>query len=183
VSTPQDPFTPPEPGPPVYGQPPAYGQAPPPYGQPAGYGQPAPGAWQGPPLASWGQRVGAWLIDVLLYFGILLAAAILAAVVGQASGSLGGVVLGLGYVAAFAFVIWQLVVQGQTGATIGKRRLGLRLLRERDGRVIGPWLSIARQILHIVDSMPFMLGYLWPLWDPKRQTFADKIVKTVVIRS
>ncbi|MDQ1539752.1 MAG: hypothetical protein QOH29_478, partial [Actinomycetota bacterium] len=25
------------------------------------------------------------------------------------------------------------------------------------------------------------LGYLWPLWDSKRQTFADKILKTVVV--
>jgi hypothetical protein len=25
------------------------------------------------------------------------------------------------------------------------------------------------------------IGYLWPLWDPKRQTFTD-IVKAVVVR-
>ena len=25
------------------------------------------------------------------------------------------------------------------------------------------------------------LGYLWPLWDDKRQTFADKILSTVVV--
>jgi uncharacterized RDD family membrane protein YckC len=183
VSTPQDPFTAPEPGGPAFGQPPAYGQALPPYGQAPAYSQPAAGAWQGPPLASWGQRLAAYLIDSLLAVAVLAACAILAALLGQVSNALGGIVFGLAYVAMFAFVLWQLVVQGQTGATIGKRTLGLRLLRERDGQVIGPWLSIARQILHIVDSMPFMLGYLWPLWDPKRQTFADKIVKTVVIRS
>jgi hypothetical protein len=27
----------------------------------------------------------------------------------------------------------------------------------------------------------FYLGYLWPLWDAKRQTFADKICSTVVL--
>ena len=26
------------------------------------------------------------------------------------------------------------------------------------------------------------IGYLWPLWDPMRQTFADKLMKTVVIK-
>jgi hypothetical protein len=26
------------------------------------------------------------------------------------------------------------------------------------------------------------IGYLWSLWDPKRQTVADKIVKAVVVR-
>jgi hypothetical protein len=25
------------------------------------------------------------------------------------------------------------------------------------------------------------VGYLWPLWDDKRQTFADQIMKTIVI--
>jgi hypothetical protein len=25
------------------------------------------------------------------------------------------------------------------------------------------------------------VGYLWPLWDEKRQTFADQIMKTTVI--
>jgi hypothetical protein len=25
------------------------------------------------------------------------------------------------------------------------------------------------------------MGYLWPLWDDKRQTFADQVMKTVVI--
>lgn len=27
------------------------------------------------------------------------------------------------------------------------------------------------------------IGYLFPLWDPKRQTIADKIMKTVVINA
>ncbi|MGH3873571.1 MAG: hypothetical protein ACRDSR_19030 [Pseudonocardiaceae bacterium] len=27
----------------------------------------------------------------------------------------------------------------------------------------------------------FGIGYLWPLWDPNRQTLADKDVKAVVI--
>jgi hypothetical protein len=38
---------------------------------------------------------------------------------------------------------------------------------------------VARQICH---GLKFGIGYLWPLWDGKRQTFADKIVGTVVIR-
>jgi len=33
-----------------------------------------------------------------------------------------------------------------------------------------------------LDGLPCYLGYLWPLWDSKRQTFADKIVGTVVVR-
>jgi hypothetical protein len=36
-------------------------------------------------------------------------------------------------------------------------------------------------LAHILDSLPCYLGYLWPLWDAKRQTFADKVMGTVVI--
>jgi hypothetical protein len=31
-----------------------------------------------------------------------------------------------------------------------------------------------------VDSIICFVGYLFPLWDPKRQTIADKIMTTVV---
>ncbi|MGI3784562.1 MAG: hypothetical protein ACRYG2_27695 [Janthinobacterium lividum] len=27
------------------------------------------------------------------------------------------------------------------------------------------------------------MGYLWPLWDEERQTLADKIAQTVVVRT
>ena len=43
-------------------------------------------------------------------------------------------------------------------------------------------MSIARYFLHIVDSLACYIGYLWPLWDEKRQTFSDKIVSSVVVR-
>jgi uncharacterized RDD family membrane protein YckC len=32
----------------------------------------------------------------------------------------------------------------------------------------------------VLDGFCYV-GYLWPLWDDKRQTFADKILGTVVV--
>lgn len=196
MTTPPDPFAAPGGEPPAspqpagqgyYGQPPAGQQ---PYGQPSGqpqygqplYGQPpaySSGGWQGPPLANWFYRVGSALIDgfiamVFYGLGLLLGAAI--------GGNGGSALVVLGYLAGFAFAIWNLVRQGRTGQTLGKQALGTRLLREQDGQVVGPGLSIGRNFLHIVDAIPCYLGFLWPIWDGKRQTFADKIVKTVVIR-
>ena len=63
-----------------------------------------------------------------------------------------------------------------------KRAVGLRLLREQDGQVIGAGLSVARYFVHLLDSYS-IVGYLWPIWDDKKQTFADKILKTVVVRT
>ena len=41
-------------------------------------------------------------------------------------------------------------------------------------------MALVRDLAHIVDGF-FYLGYLWPLWDATRQTFADKICSTVVL--
>ncbi len=88
----------------------------------------------------------------------------------------------VGYLASISFSIWQLIVQGRTGQTIGKRRLGIRLVAEATGQPLGPWLSIGRQLVHVLDSYSYV-GYLWPLWDVKKQTFADKILHTIVVRA
>ncbi len=61
--------------------------------------------------------------------------------------------------------------------------LGIRLVRELDGQVVGPGLSIGRAFVHVVDSAPLYIGYLWPLWDDNKQTFADKILKTLVVKA
>jgi hypothetical protein len=42
-------------------------------------------------------------------------------------------------------------------------------------------MAFARDIVHLLDSLPCYIGFLWPLWDAKRQTFADKILSTVVV--
>ena len=87
----------------------------------------------------------------------------------------------IAYVVAAAFVIWDLVVQGTTGQTVGKRLVGTCLVRLDDGELVGPWLSIIRYLGHILDVLPLYAGFLWPLWDVKRQTFSDKACRTVVI--
>ena len=43
--------------------------------------------------------------------------------------------------------------------------------------------SAPEDTINIVNAIPCYLGYLWPLWDAKRQTFADKIMSTYVIKA
>jgi uncharacterized RDD family membrane protein YckC len=50
------------------------------------------------------------------------------------------------------------------------------------GQPVGVGLAIGRYFVHILDALPCYLGFLWPLWDSKRQTFADKILSTVVVK-
>ncbi|MGN6242867.1 MAG: RDD family protein [Motilibacteraceae bacterium] len=190
-------------GQPTYGQP-GYGQ--PGYGQPAfgqpGYGQfGAPGAGYGapvgavPPFAGWGSRVGAYLVDALVVAVPFIIAAVLVGATTSTStdpttgftttsASGAGVFLGVVlYVVGIGLAIWnQVIRQGKTGQSIGKGVLGIRLVGAATGQPIGPGLTFVRQLAHIVDGIPCYLGYLWPLWDAKRQTFADKIMSTYVVK-
>ena len=161
-----------------YGAPPAgqYGGQPP-YGAP-GYGT-APAA----AYASWIQRVGAYLIDGL----VLLPFYILAAVLGRSTDSTTGVTsinffFWILYLLAFA--VWgynRWFQAGKTGQSWGKKVLGIRLVSEQTGQPIGAGMAFVRDLAHIVDSIICDIGYLFPLWDAKKQTLADKIVKTLVI--
>ena len=52
---------------------------------------------------------------------------------------------------------------------------------EATGQPIGFTNGVIRQLAHIVDSIICYIGYLFPLWDGKRQTLADKIMTTVCL--
>jgi uncharacterized RDD family membrane protein YckC len=91
------------------------------------------------------------------------------------------VLAAVGFVLGIGFQLWNSCWrQGRTGATLGKRAVGIRLVGEQTGQPIGPGMAFVRQLVHVVDGFCY-IGYLWPLWDDKRQTFADKILNTVVI--
>jgi uncharacterized RDD family membrane protein YckC len=107
---------------------------------------------------------------------------IVAFILGKIAGALGAIVLVLGYLAIFAYAIVQLVKQGNTGQTIGKKVVGLKVIKQETGQPIGPGLSIGRQLCHVVDSLICYVGWLFPLWDAKKQTIADKLVGTVVLQ-
>jgi uncharacterized RDD family membrane protein YckC len=147
----------------------------------------------GPPpdmLASWIQRVGASIIDYLVagipatigYF-LLLPSMMTASQTGQAASGGTTLIAILLYLVTIGISIWnRWFKQGTTGQSVGKQVLGIKLLRESDGQPIGPLMAFVRDICHILDGVCF-IGYLWPLWDAKKQTFADKILSTVVVKA
>jgi uncharacterized RDD family membrane protein YckC len=71
--------------------------------------------------------------------------------------------------------------QGTTGSSIGKSLLRFQVVSENTGKPIGFAMSTLRAITHAVDAAIFYVGYLFPLWDAKRQTLADKIMATVCL--
>lgn len=83
---------------------------------------------------------------------------------------------------AAIFAIWNYGYrQGTTGSSIGKSVMKFKVVSEKTGQPIGFGMSIVRQLAHVVDALICYIGYLFPLWDAKRQTIADKIVSTVCL--
>ena len=83
----------------------------------------------------------------------------------------GMIVYILAYLIVFAYWIWNWGYrQGTTGQSIGKSVMKFRVISEKTGQPIGFGLSIVRQIAHVVDSIVCYIGWLFPLWDAKRQT-------------
>jgi uncharacterized RDD family membrane protein YckC len=133
-------------------------------------------------LADYGQRVAAFLIDVGIPSGLLAAALIAALITGD--GLVIVVVHGLSTVVAVLFTVWNCGwCQGRSGQSIGKRMLGTRLVGAATGRPVGVGRALGRHVAHVLDGVPLALGYLWPLWDERRQTFADKVCGTLVVQA
>jgi uncharacterized RDD family membrane protein YckC len=177
------------------------GYPPPPPGAP---GYPAPPPPPGPVLPQeaytpWITRVLAWLIDnvpVFVVLGIAYGIAFGTAdnecvSTGEYSygvyctssfGTIGVLMLGLGYIVTLAYVVWNFGYrQGTTGSSIGKGIMKFKVVSEKTWQPIGFGLSIVRQLAHFVDVAICYIGYLFPLWDAKRQTLADKIMTTVCV--
>jgi uncharacterized RDD family membrane protein YckC len=200
--TPQAP--PPPPGPPGYA-PPASPESPPGYGgpvPPGGWQQPVArptGGWVGRPLASWGSRVGAQVIDWLV---LLIPAAIVTALLigGYDADSSAGELIGL---SILSFVIWSaivllyaplLMIRGgaRNGQTLGKQLVGITVVRD-SGEPFGFWWAVLREVVvknlavgiasSIIPLLPWLLNYLWPLWDDENRALHDMVVSTHVIRT
>jgi len=83
---------------------------------------------------------------------------------------------------AIVFLLWNFVVrQGNTGSSIGKQMMKFKVVSEQTQQPIGVGKSFVRYIAHVLDGAICYIGFLFPLWDAKRQTIADKLMKTVCV--
>jgi uncharacterized RDD family membrane protein YckC len=66
------------------------------------------------------------------------------------------------------------------GGTIGMRLISLRVVTA-DGARPGLGRALLRNVFSCVSLLVFGLGFLWMLWDAKRQTWHDKLAGTFVV--
>ncbi len=73
-------------------------------------------------------------------------------------------------------------LEGVRGQTLGKQALGIMVIDHDTGHVIGPGRAIGRYFARIISTLVMFLGYFWMLWDPEKQTWHDKLVRSVVVK-
>ncbi|MGA9679123.1 MAG: RDD family protein [Mycobacterium sp.] len=95
---------------------------------------------------------------------------------------IGPLVWGVLTLAGIAYVVWNNGYrQGITGSSLGKSTMKFKVVSEVTGQPLGFGMSLVRLLAHAVDAIICYVGFLFPLWDAKRQTLADKIMTTVCL--
>ncbi|MFD6090908.1 RDD family protein [Oerskovia sp. NPDC060338] len=142
------------------------------------------------PYARWSRRVVAFLLDNAILAGLMfvvvgpgLAPSMLPGL--DNDGSLGLAIADLRWSESawmLGAVLTTTLLQAYTGATPGKRAVGIVVVNRDSGRPVGLVTTVLRWLAHFLDAI-FCIGYLRPLWDAERRTFADSLLSTVVVQS
>jgi uncharacterized RDD family membrane protein YckC len=158
--------------------------------------QQGPG-WHGRPLASWGSRVGAYLLDGLILLIPVVALTIIIVAIAAGSDTAGWVTGILGFLAylvvAFLYAPFLMAREGaRNGQTWGKQILGIRVIRDNGDQMSFGWAAL-REIAvknlavgiaaSIIPIIPWFLNFFWPLWDDQNRALHDMVVSTHVVQA
>ena len=140
-------------------------------------------------LASWGRRLAALLVDVVVLV-LVIATALLAAGV-PAEELRERVREGETLLVVVLFLIPEAIyytaLVGSRSQTFGKMALGIKIVDAESRSPIGyarafrRWLSTAA--LRALFTVPSVVDHLWPLRDPRNQALHDKFARSVVVRT
>jgi uncharacterized RDD family membrane protein YckC len=187
--------------PPSYPAPPPGGFFVPPQ---ATYAQ-GPGLSGASPYASWGIRLGGYLIDIVILIPVLVVLLVVfrhthtleVRMVIKQHGThnqrkeislLPFIITGV-----VNLVYATILCGGKRGQTVGMMAVGIRVVRAETMAVLGYGRALGRAliegVLRLLGIVRAVLGILllvdllWPLWDKRNQTLHDKVVGSVVVRT
>lgn len=130
--------------------------------------------------AEWWRRAVAWLLDAIpaaVFYSVLWTVD-----VDRLTGTTSIVWTAVQALLSLYGLANLILLQGITGSSIGQRAVGVVILDIDDRHPIGIIRNFLRGCMHLFDTITLGVGWLWPLWDRRHQTFADKIMHTIVVR-
>lgn len=130
-------------------------------------------------LAPWHLRVGAFAVDVLPGVAVVATMALVCFTVPLRGVWWWSCVSVIGIV-ILLMLVNRLLLPTVTGWSVGRGFFGIAVARRNDNPV-DPWGLLLRDLAHLLDTAS-VVGWLWPLWDSRRRTFADMLLRTEVRR-
>jgi uncharacterized RDD family membrane protein YckC len=67
------------------------------------------------------------------------------------------------------------------GQTVGKRIVGIKVIRETGEPASAATVLLRHFAGYALSGAAAFLGFLWVIWDSKRQGWHDKIARTIVV--
>jgi uncharacterized RDD family membrane protein YckC len=83
--------------------------------------------------------------------------------------------------AMIAIAYFGLLEGGRRGQTLGKRGMRIRVVDINSAGQIGPARAVIRLAGRAISTAPYLLGFIWMLWDEHNQTWHDKLASSVVV--
>jgi uncharacterized RDD family membrane protein YckC len=130
-----------------------------------------------PQLAGFGVRLLAQIIDLFWLVPLSVLLEVVGSLVNGGAISWGGEMMASIICALIVILFW---VERQ--GTPGKLVLGLRVVDAETGGTPPIGRLVMRYVGYLVSALPLCLGYLWALWDGRRQGWHDKMAGTVVVK-
>lgn len=147
-------------------------------------------------FAGFGRRLVAYSIDgfiisiILIFLMVVAGVAYFAGSIAGDGSAIMAQIADPDQMASFTVWIWLLSLlanigyftyfHGATGRTPGKMLLGLQVVSV-DGKPISFGTAFLRSVGYLVSSIVFCLGYIWIIFDKRKQGWHDKIAGTLVI--
>ena len=128
------------------------------------------------PRANFGQRLVAFIIDVVIVSIALFVLVGIAFAIDDALGVVAYIIAIIGGALYFAYF------EGSpSGQTVGKKAVSIRVVDYNTGGPLGFGRGLIRWVARIPSQLVCYLGYFWMLWDREKQTWHDKLATTVVV--
>ena len=119
-----------------------------------------------------GTRIAAGIVDFIIMMLIIFPLSFLA---GQS--------MGLQLAFSFIGILYFIVMEALKGQTVGKMALGIKVVK-KDGSAISWQESIIRNLLRIVDALPFLyiIGIACIAFTANKQRVGDMAASTLVVK-
>ena len=128
-----------------------------------------------------GLRSVAILIDMILLFALGYVIAMLTGATTADGFNLQG---GPFFLWLFVTLGYYIGMEGQFGATLGKRAVGLKVVKLEGGGALDWQAAVVRNVLRVVDGLFFYLVGAILVWtSDNKQRLGDRVAGTVVIRA